>query len=61
MNAPFQTIAALALVAVSAGGLIWRSVAKRGKPGCGGGCAPVDRFKKSLKRSAGTQVPRRLP
>ena len=52
MNSTLQTIAALLLVAVAAGGLIWRSVAKRGKPGCGGGCAPTDRFKKSLKRSA---------
>jgi len=50
MNPTFQTIAALVVVAAAAAGLVWRSVAKRGKPGCGGGCAPTDRFKKSLKR-----------
>jgi hypothetical protein len=49
MNATVQTIAAFLIVAVAAGGLIWRSVAKRGKPGCSGGCGPTDRFKKSLK------------
>ena len=53
MNSTFQTIAALLIVAVAASGLIWRSVAKRKKPGCGGGCGPTDQFKKSLKRSAG--------
>ena len=53
MNATFQTVAALLIVAGAVGGLIWRSVAKRGKPGCGGGCGPTDQFKKHLKRSVG--------
>ena len=50
MSATFQTIAALAIVALAAGGLVWRAVAQRRKPGCGsGGCCPTDKFKKALK------------
>ncbi|WP_414662424.1 FeoB-associated Cys-rich membrane protein [Horticoccus sp. 23ND18S-11] len=39
MSSDFQTIAALAVVAVTAVWMITRAVAKRRNPGCGGGCA----------------------
>jgi hypothetical protein len=46
----FQTIAALAIVALAVTGLIWRSVAKSAKPGCGGGCGcPSSEIKAKLK------------
>jgi hypothetical protein len=48
-----QTIAALVLVALAAGWLLWRAVAKRGKPGCGGDCGcPASEMKAALKPKA---------
>lgn len=42
MNATVQTIAALGIVALAAGWLLWRALAKRGRSGCGdGGCGAV--------------------
>jgi hypothetical protein len=49
MSSPLQTFAALALVALATGWLIWRAVAKR-KTGCGGDCGcPAMEVKASLK------------
>jgi len=39
MSSPFQTIAALVIVALAATWLILRGLAKRSKPGCGGECS----------------------
>ena len=50
MSPTFQTIAALAIAAAALGWLIWRSLAKSGKPGCGGGCGcPTTEIKAKLK------------
>jgi hypothetical protein len=47
MNADFQSIAALAIVAITATWMIVRAVQKRGKPGCGGDCAcPTQELKR---------------
>lgn len=47
MTSDFQTIAALVVVALAATWMIARAVSKRGKPGCGGGCAcPTQDLKK---------------
>ncbi len=47
MSPQLQTIAALALVALAAGWLVWRALAKKKKPGCGGGCAcPTEKLKR---------------
>jgi len=49
MSPSFQTIAALALVALSASWLLWRTLAKR-KAGCGGDCGcPASEIKATLK------------
>jgi hypothetical protein len=45
-----QTTAALAIVAVALGGLIWRWIAKRRHPGGGCSSCPTDRFKEELKK-----------
>ena len=53
MSPSFQTIAALAIVALTVAWLIWRSVAKNSKPGCGGGCGcPSTEIKAKLKPKA---------
>lgn len=41
MSATFQTVAALALVALAAIWLIVRAIAKRKNPGCGGDCGAI--------------------
>jgi len=41
MAASEQTVIALAIVVLAAGGLVWRAVAARGKPGCGDSCGAV--------------------
>jgi hypothetical protein len=42
MSASGQTVIALVVVALAAGGLVWRALATRGKHGCGGGeCGAV--------------------
>jgi hypothetical protein len=46
MSSSLQTILAIAVVALAAAGLIWRSVSKRASHGCG---CPPDKFKKGLK------------
>ena len=50
MSSSFQTIAALAIVAVAVAWLLWRTLSKRNKPGCGGGCGcPASEIKATLK------------
>lgn len=49
MSAEFQTVAALVVVAVAAGGLILRALAKRRNPGCGGDCGAVSRAARELR------------
>jgi hypothetical protein len=45
-----QSIAALGLVALAAGWLIWRALARRGSGGCGGGdCHAISPEVKKLK------------
>jgi FeoB-associated Cys-rich membrane protein len=52
MSSSLQTIAALAIVAVTAGWLLWRAFAKR-QAGCGGGCGcPSAEIKATLKTKA---------
>jgi attachment p12 family protein len=52
MSSSFQTLTALALVALATGWLLWRAFAKR-KAGCGGGCGcPSAEIKASLKTKA---------
>lgn len=47
MSAEIQTIAALAIVALAAGWLIARAVAKRRSSGCGGECGcPSEKLKR---------------
>jgi len=42
MSASGQTIIALMVVALATGGLVWHTLATRGKHGCGGGeCGAV--------------------
>ncbi len=41
MSSQLQTVAALAIVAITATLLILRSLAKRKNPGCGGNCGAV--------------------
>jgi hypothetical protein len=44
-----QTIAALGIVALTAGWLLWRGLARRGHPGCGNeGCGAVSPEAKAL-------------
>jgi len=51
MNARYQTIAALVIVALSVIGLAWRAWARRGHPGCeGGGCGAVSADARALRR-----------
>jgi hypothetical protein len=51
MTPEFQTIAALVVVAVAAGWLLRRALAKRHNPGCGGDCGcAADEFKTKLRR-----------
>ncbi|HWA09935.1 MAG TPA: FeoB-associated Cys-rich membrane protein [Opitutaceae bacterium] len=51
MSPQLQTFAALAVVAFAAAWLVWRSLAKRKNPGCGGDCGcPTDELKARLKR-----------
>jgi len=51
MSPQFQTVAALAIVAIAASALAWRSFAKKKKPGCGSDCAcPTDELKAKIKR-----------
>jgi hypothetical protein len=51
MTPHFQTILALAVVAVAAGWLVLGAVSKKKKPGCGGGCGcATDDFKAKLKK-----------
>lgn len=53
MSSPFQSIAALAIVAVAVMWLLWRVLAKRNQPGCGGDCGcPASEIKASLKPKA---------
>jgi hypothetical protein len=62
MSSPWQTAAALALVALAVAWLAWRSLARRGRPGCGGDCGcPAAEMKATLQAKAAVQVPRRLP
>jgi len=57
MSQSFQTVAALAIAALALVWLIWRSVAKSSKPGCGGGCGcPSSEIKAKLN-----EVGRRVP
>jgi len=50
MSATLQTFLALALVALAAVWLIWRSFGKRKKPGCGSeGCGAVSPEVKKLQ------------
>ena len=45
MSSAFQTIAALAVVALAAIWLVLRSLAKKRNPGCGGDCGcPSQKF-----------------
>jgi hypothetical protein len=47
MSAEFQSIAALVVVALAATWLIFRTVSKRRKPGCGGDCGcPTQELKR---------------
>jgi hypothetical protein len=49
MNAAVQTIAALGIVALAAGWLLWRALAKRSHTGCGDeGCGAVSPETKAL-------------
>jgi hypothetical protein len=49
MSSAFQTVTALALVALAASWLLWRAFAQR-KAGCGGGCGcPAAEIKATLK------------
>jgi len=41
MSAQFQTIAAFAIVVVTAAWLILRALARKKNPGCGGNCSAV--------------------
>ena len=51
MSAEFQTIAALAIVAIAATALVWRAFAKRKNPGCGSDCGyDAQKISASLKR-----------
>jgi hypothetical protein len=47
MNADFQTIAAIVVVAITATWMIVRAMRKRSKPGCGGDCGcPTQELKR---------------
>jgi hypothetical protein len=51
MNAETQTLAALAVVAIAAAWLLFRALAKRKNPGCGGDCGcPTGEFKAKLQK-----------
>ncbi|HVS53057.1 MAG TPA: FeoB-associated Cys-rich membrane protein [Opitutaceae bacterium] len=49
MSSSFQTIAALGIVALAAGWLLARAIAKRKNPGCGGDCGAVSPEMKRLQ------------
>jgi hypothetical protein len=50
MNAQLQTMAAFGIVAIAAVALVWRVVAKRKNPGCGGDCGcPAQKISSTLK------------
>jgi hypothetical protein len=49
MSSTFQTIAALVVVAVAAGWLLARALAKRKNPGCGSDCGAVSPEVKRLQ------------
>jgi hypothetical protein len=50
VSASFQTFAAITVVAGTIAAFLWRALAKRRRPGCGGACGcPVDEFKARLK------------
>lgn len=47
MSAELQSLIALVIVAIAAIWLVWRVVAKRKNPGCGGECAcPTEKLKR---------------
>jgi hypothetical protein len=51
MNPSLQTFVALVIVALAAAWLVWRSLAKKKNPGCGGDCGcATDELKAKLKR-----------
>jgi hypothetical protein len=51
MNASVQTFVALVIVAFAATWLVWRALAKKKNPGCGGDCGcATDELKAKLKR-----------
>ena len=51
MSPKLQTVLALVLVALAAGWLVRRSLAKRKNPGCSSDCGcAADKFKSSLKQ-----------
>lgn len=53
MSSRFQTIAALAVVALAAAALVRRWIVGRRNPGCGGGCAcPASQTRTKLGRGA---------
>jgi hypothetical protein len=50
MSSSLQTLLALVIVALAATWLVWRGVAKKKNPGCGGDCGcPTDELKTKLK------------
>jgi cobalamin synthase len=52
MNTETQTLAALAVVAIAAAWLLFRALAKRKTPGCGGDCGcPTGEFKAKLQKN----------
>jgi hypothetical protein len=56
MSPKIQTLLALLVVALAAGGLVWHLIASRRNPGCGGGCGAVSpaakAFRKKLPRAS---------
>lgn len=50
MSIAWQTPVALTVVAIALAALVRGALARRKKPGCGGGCGcPTDKFKAKLK------------
>lgn len=50
MFTDWQTPAALAIVLIAAAALVRRALSRKKKPGCGGFCPAVDKFKAGLKK-----------